>query len=84
MMLWLADGPGTDFRKRRIWTGCGRMEEMNNKIYQSKTPTMRKTNNAHRRSFVRGEKVLQSHPKCLRKEMLTNLRDLNYKEPVRP
>lgn len=54
MMLWLADGPGTDFRKERLWTGCGRTEELNNKIYQLKAPTIRKTNNAHRRSFVRG------------------------------
>lgn len=45
MMLWLADGPGTDFRKGRIWTGCGRTEELNNKkIYQLKTPAVEETN----------------------------------------
>lgn len=31
MMLWLADGPGSDFRKGRIWTGCRRTEALNDK-----------------------------------------------------
>lgn len=85
MMLWLADGPGSDFRKERIWTGCGRTELLNDKNISIKNTNYgRNKHNAHLRSFVRGEKVPQSHPKCLRKEMLTSPRDLNYKKQVRP
>lgn len=79
-VLWLADGPETDFR-----TGCGRTEELNDKNIPAKNTNYgRNKHNANIRSFVR-EKVPQNLSKFPRKEMLRNLRGSElYKETVGP